>query len=206
MKSLGFRCPEDLAKKIEEKQAATGKTKSEIILEMITGMPSMSVADRKIFPEEGVVYIVWGEKKLLYIGQTKNLRRRFLHHHRLIEFLNSDANVSWFSEEECNRLEVESSLIDLLDPELNNSEVLKKEIDKKPTSIRWKLAELMARHGIKPKDLATEMGCTRDAVSNLRQRTMPRLSGDTLNNLFRSLNALSEEAVTFNDLFEYKED
>jgi putative transcriptional regulator len=206
MKSLGFRCPEDLAKKIEEKQAATGKTKSEIILEMITGMPSMSVADRKIFPEEGVVYIVWGEKKLLYIGQTKNLRRRFLHHHRLIEFLNSDANVSWFSEEECNRLEVESSLIDLLDPELNNSEVLKKEIDKKPTSIRWKLPELMARHGIKPKDLATEMGYTRDAVSNLRQRTMPRLSEDTWNNLMNSLCKLSGVTITPNDLFEHQKD
>jgi putative transcriptional regulator len=72
--------------------------------------------------------------------------------------------------------------------------------------IRWKLAELMARHGIKPKDLASEMGCTRDAVSNLRKRTMPRLSGNTLNSLIKSLKALSGEEVTFDDLLEYKED
>jgi putative transcriptional regulator len=72
--------------------------------------------------------------------------------------------------------------------------------------IRWKLAELMARHGIRPKDLATEMDCTRDAVSNLRKRTMPRLSEDTWNNLIRSLRSLSGEEIMPNDLFEYKDD
>jgi putative transcriptional regulator len=72
--------------------------------------------------------------------------------------------------------------------------------------IRWKLAELMARHGIKPKDLATEMDCTRDAVSNLRRRTMPRLSEDTWNNLMNSLCKLSGVTITPNDLFEHKKD
>jgi DNA-binding Xre family transcriptional regulator len=173
---------------------------------MITGMPSMPVADRKIFPEEGVVYIVWGEKKLLYIGQTKNLRKRFLHHHRLIEFLNSDTNVSWFSEEECNRLEVESALIDLLDPELNNSEIPKKEIDERPTSIRWKLPELMARYQIKVKVLAAEMGYTPDAITHLKKSAMPRLSGDAWDKLIKSLRKLSGEEIMPNDLFEYKDD
>lgn len=72
--------------------------------------------------------------------------------------------------------------------------------------IRWKLAELMARHGIKPKDLAEEMGYTRDAVSNLRKRTMPRLTGDTLNNLMNGLSKLSGVTITSNDLIEYEKD
>ncbi len=56
--------------------------------------------------------------------------------------------------------------------------------------IQWRLREVMDRHGIQAKDLATEMGVSRNAVSNLRAFEMPRIDGDRLNQLIVSLNRL----------------
>jgi DNA-binding Xre family transcriptional regulator len=52
----------------------------------------------------------------------------------------------------------------------------------------------MARYNIKAIDLAKQMKLSANAVSNLRQsKTMPRMDGDSLNNLCNALNALALE-------------
>jgi DNA-binding Xre family transcriptional regulator len=62
------------------------------------------------------------------------------------------------------------------------------------TLIRWRLREVMARYNIKAIDLAKQMKLSANAVSNLRQsKTMPRMDGDSLNNLCNALNALALE-------------
>lgn len=73
------------------------------------------------------------------------------------------------------------------------------------TLIRWRLNEIMARHGIRPKELAETMKVSSTAVSNLRKRSMPRLSEETLNKLCHALNQLrqEEELITPGDLIEY---
>ena len=118
-KNIGFRCPEDLAKEIEEKEARTGRSKTDIILELIKGLPSTEIHQRKTLPKQEAVYLVWTNHRLLYIGQTTNLCQKILNHHRLVEFLNCEAKIAWFDSAGCDRLEVESSLIDILSPELN---------------------------------------------------------------------------------------
>ena len=74
--------------------------------------------------------------------------------------------------------------------------------------IKWRLSEVMARYGIRAKDLATEMEITLNSVSNLRGRSMPRLSEETLNNLLNALNKLKDEdgVITPNDLIAYSPD
>lgn len=76
------------------------------------------------------------------------------------------------------------------------------------TLIKWRLAEVMARNGIRAKDLAAEMKITLNSVSNLRSFEMPRLTQDTLNNLLNALNNLKrdEELITPADLISYKPD
>ncbi|MBD2512642.1 MULTISPECIES: helix-turn-helix domain-containing protein [Nostoc] len=73
--------------------------------------------------------------------------------------------------------------------------------------IKWKLKEVMARHNIKARDLAAEMGVSANSVSNLRNaRTMPRLDGEILNNLCECLNRLAQDLegeITPSDLISY---
>jgi hypothetical protein len=118
-KYIGFRCPDVVAKEIDNHVADTGKSKTEVILAMVQGLPSLSVNDRRTFPDVESIYLVWADNSLLYIGQTKNLRKRFEHHHRLVEFLNCEAKVAWFDASGCNRLDVEGQLIELFLPTLN---------------------------------------------------------------------------------------
>ena len=74
--------------------------------------------------------------------------------------------------------------------------------------IKWRLNEVMARYGIRAKDLAAEMQITLNSASNLRGRSMPRLSEETLNNLLNALNKLKDEdgMITPNDLISYSLD
>lgn len=76
------------------------------------------------------------------------------------------------------------------------------------TLIRWHLNEVMARCGIRPTELAEEMGVSPTAISNLRKRNMPRLTEETLNKLCHALNKLSleETLITPGDLIEYTPD
>jgi hypothetical protein len=124
MASIGFRCPEEIAAQIQSRQEITGKSKSEVIIELITGLPSVGINDRKDLPTDEVVYFVWTAKKLLYIGQTNNLKQKLYNHHRLVEFLNDESRVSWFNAAQCDRLEVESELIELFNPSLNGEPCL----------------------------------------------------------------------------------
>ena len=76
------------------------------------------------------------------------------------------------------------------------------------TLIRLRLNEVMARHGIRAKELAKEMEVSPSAISNLRKRNMPRLTEETLDKLCRALNKLSQEKslITPGDLIEYTPD
>jgi putative transcriptional regulator len=71
--------------------------------------------------------------------------------------------------------------------------------------IKWKLTEVMARHRIKAKDLAIDMGYTAASVSTLRKGSMPRLREETLDRLLISLNRMAEEKVEVSDLIQWKD-
>jgi hypothetical protein len=86
---------------------------------MIKGLQGVDINDRKKLPEVEAIYLVWTKSKLLYIGQTINLQKRFTSHHRLVNFLNAEARVSWFDPLGCDRIEIEGSLIDILAPTMN---------------------------------------------------------------------------------------
>lgn len=78
------------------------------------------------------------------------------------------------------------------------------------TLIRWRLREVMARYKIKAIDLAKEMDVSANSVSNLRKgNSMPRLDGESLNNLCNALNKLAldlDEEITPVTLIEYTRD
>lgn len=72
------------------------------------------------------------------------------------------------------------------------------------TVIRWKLAEIMARHRIKGKDLADSLSISGNAVSSLKNsQSMPKIDGERLNQICNSLSKLAGEVVSPNNLIEY---
>jgi putative transcriptional regulator len=72
------------------------------------------------------------------------------------------------------------------------------------TVIKWRLAEIMARHKIKGNELADQLKVRPNTVSNLKNApTMPRLDGDRLNELCVALTLLANESITPNHLIEY---
>lgn len=126
-KIIAFRASDGLVAEIEGKSIASGGTKTDVILEMLEGLGSIDVATgRNKLPEISGVYIVYVGKRLLYVGQTSNLRNRIRSHHRLPQFVELNARMAWFEEGDRDRITLERELIDLLDPELNNSSVLYK--------------------------------------------------------------------------------
>ncbi|WP_166482692.1 GIY-YIG nuclease family protein [Scytonema sp. UIC 10036] len=123
---VGFRCPDDLIAVIQHQRDATGKGRTEVIVDMLrSSFPSILISDRAKLPNESVIYFVWNGQRLLYIGKTVNLRQRINSHHRLLQFVGAgeDVKVSWLPASEENLLAFESSLIEALDPELNGEEV-----------------------------------------------------------------------------------
>ena len=134
-KYIGFRCPDEVVLGIERRMQVSGLDKTATILEMLNGLISVNVEKRKALPEIEAVYLVWTDNELLYIGQTANLRSRFVKHHRLVDFLNHDSKIAWFDTTGCNRLEVEEYFIKAFSPKLNGETVGRNPGDKVPLGI-----------------------------------------------------------------------
>jgi hypothetical protein len=119
--SLTVLCPDDLIEVVKVRMSETGRAKASVVLEMLGGLPSIGILERSKLPELGAIYMAWTENNLLYIGQTKNLRQRFVSHHRMNEFINADARLSWFDLDGVDRLIAEERLIEALEPDLNGT-------------------------------------------------------------------------------------
>jgi len=112
------RLPESLAMSVADllKQGSTTK-------EVLQQLESVSLLHRSQLPEIQAIYLVYQGERLLYIGRTKNLKQRWLTHHRYKQFAQlEDVRVAWFPCQE-QVPEVEATLIELLEPELNGQDI-----------------------------------------------------------------------------------
>lgn len=120
--SLTFRCPNDLAELVRSQAQATGKDKTSILVGMLRqSLLALPLEQKNNLPAIPAIYLVYQQDKLFYVGKTKNLKARWLNHHRLIQFLKAGEGVyiAWFPCDQ-EQLEVmEDAFIELLDPELN---------------------------------------------------------------------------------------
>lgn len=125
--SLTFRCPDDLAELIKHQVETTGKDKTSVLVGMLKqSLLALPLEERNNLPAIPAVYLVYQEDKLLYVGKTKNLKSRWLGHHRLVQFVEAGSGVyiAWFpcSEEQLGTME--DAFIELLDPEFNGESLL----------------------------------------------------------------------------------
>lgn len=127
---IGFRCPEDIIAAIKARTEASGKGRTEVLIEMLrASMPSMLVGDRSKLPQEAAIYFVWNEEQLLYIGKTDNLCNRFSNHPKLSDFMLAgvESKVSWLPATVENLSAFEHSLIEESAPQLNQVTALEKD-------------------------------------------------------------------------------
>ncbi|WLT40670.1 GIY-YIG nuclease family protein (plasmid) [Synechocystis sp. B12] len=121
---LAIRCPSELKTRLEYEAKTSGQSVTRLVLDRIkSGLPSLPLIERKSLPPVACVYFVVGQSnKLLYIGQTQDLLKRWNNHHRLGQLLGIDpeCRIAWLEVDD--RVAVESSLIEELSPELNGTE------------------------------------------------------------------------------------
>lgn len=78
--------------------------------------------------------------------------------------------------------------------------------------LRWKLREVMARGKLTNRELAQAMGVHETSISRMKTSdTMPRIDGDTLNNLCNALTKLFREKgidliISPTELFDFSPD
>lgn len=112
------RLPQSLADSVTE-LLKQGSSPAEVLQQL----ESVSLLHKSQLPEIPAIYLVYQGEKLLYIGRTKNLKQRWLTHHRQKQFTQlEDARIAWFPCTE-DAPEVETTLIELLEPELNGQDI-----------------------------------------------------------------------------------
>lgn len=177
----------------------------------LSALPSVPLINRKQLPPIlGIYFAIDSLGVVQYIGQSINIRNRWVNHHRQSELkVVGNVSIAYLEVSEPSLLsEIEWALIEYFNPPLNRlkrqpsgvkpkaelaepSQARVKDFNQK-TSIIWKLNEIMARYRIKGSDLAEELQISNNAVSNLRNaQTMPRIDGERLNALCNALTNLA---------------
>ena len=125
---LAVRVPKDIVNSVEQQVQQTGLSKTDVVLEMLQqSVPSLPITERSKLPNTAAIYFVFTlDNKLLYIGQTSNLRQRWAQHHRYQQFIeaSSQTRIGWFAfgeEFKDSLLDIEKELIESLSSEHNDT-------------------------------------------------------------------------------------
>lgn len=77
-------------------------------------------SERGALPKCSGVYFVTEDGQIVYVGQSVNVKRRFIHHHRAVDFAElSDPKVYWQSCSEEELQQTERDYINKFNPRLN---------------------------------------------------------------------------------------
>jgi hypothetical protein len=131
------RLPESLAEQV------TALLKQEIsTIEVLQQLESVPLLHRSQLPEIAAIYLVYQGDRLLYIGRTGNLKQRWIQHHRQKQFAAiEDVRIAWFPCHE-GQPELEATLIELLEPQLNGQEGSRLDTKNRVFSFRLNDAEI----------------------------------------------------------------
>lgn len=187
-----------------------------------TNLPSLPLKHRKALPSIPAIYLAIDSNKIVhYIGRTQDLKQRWINHHRdqdLEKF--PQVEIVWLEVSDLDLLpEIEESLVRWFEPSLNEAPVFNpvpktleesnRVLTLEKQMLRWKLREVMARAKLTNREVAHEMEVHETSVSRLKTAdTMPRIDGNTLDNLCNSLTKLYrkkgiKKTIMPADLFEY---
>ena len=85
-------------------------------------LPSKPLSDRANFPTCSCVYFAQAGKDIVYVGKTKNLRKRWKNHHRFAQLEKlADIRIGWMAVTDPWMSAIEQDWIWSYKPSLNNS-------------------------------------------------------------------------------------
>jgi len=92
----------------------------------LSALPSLSLDERVYLPDTAAIYFVMAGDTVLYIGQSVNVRQRWVAHHRLKQLNEYGAcRIAWMAVDDAGLLdELEVACIAHFSPSLNDSPVL----------------------------------------------------------------------------------
>ncbi len=116
----------------------------------------MAIEDLAKLPETPCVYLVVNSQgKVLYVGKSENLRKRWKSHYKLSSLIEeSGIRISYVEVQEDLLFKVERALINALNPPLNENEPSKG------------IASLRQKVGLTQRQLADLVGVTETTVRN----------------------------------------
>jgi putative transcriptional regulator len=116
----------------------------------------MAIEDLAKLPETPCVYLVVNSQgKVLYVGKSENLRKRWKSHYKLSSLIEeSGIRISYVEVQENLLFKVERALINALNPPLNENEPSKG------------IASLRQRVGLTQRQLADLVGVTETTIRN----------------------------------------
>jgi hypothetical protein len=96
--------------------------------DVLKELSSVTLLHKKLLPEVSAVYLVYQQtpvgNKLLYVGRAKNLRSRWMTHDRFKQLAGiENTHIAWFECDLESQPVIESTLIDCLEPEFNNTAI-----------------------------------------------------------------------------------
>ncbi len=103
-----------------------------------TTLPALPLDDRRNLPDAPAIYFVMSGDTVLYVGQSVNLRQRWVAHHRLAQLNeHGGCRVAWMTVDDAGLLdELEQACIEHFSPMLNSSPVLWDELATRPVTLR----------------------------------------------------------------------
>jgi putative transcriptional regulator len=122
----------------------------------VLSLPCMAIEDLAKLPETPCVYLVVNSQgKVLYVGKSENLRKRWKSHYKLSSLIEeSGIRISYVEVQEDLLFKVERALINALNPPLNENEPSKG------------IASLRQKVGLTQRQLADLVGVTETTVRN----------------------------------------
>lgn len=100
-------------------------------------LPAIPLAERAALPDTPAIYFVLAGDTVLYVGQSVNVRQRWLAHHRLQQLNeHGGCRIAWLMVDDTSLLdEMERACIAHFRPALNGSDVLWPVEGNKPVTI-----------------------------------------------------------------------
>jgi len=88
---------------------------------VLAALPSLPIEDRHALPDTAAIYVVLAGDTVLYVGQSVNVRQRWLAHHRLKQLNERGAcRIAWLTVDDTSLLdELERACIAHFAPVLN---------------------------------------------------------------------------------------
>jgi putative transcriptional regulator len=158
-------------------------------------LPSLPLEQFKQLPNKSVVYLVLtSDRKILYIGYSKNLRTRWMKHHlkKRLEQMNG-VQIAWLELADLSELAAtEFAFIKHFSPPFNLKVLppkpkgtLKYDKDKPTRVLRCRLSVLMAdrKTPLTQKQLASLTGLSPTTINQLYQNKFTRIDKDTVEKL-----------------------